>query len=159
MRTTLKLVVPLGVSVLSVSFLYGAYQVQKERRNLRNDLSHRSAVLAENLQESLESAPGRANGRNLSHIVEKYGQREHLLGVAVYEHSGEAIAVCPGLSAAFASQPPLAAQAVETNKDTGEFRELDGKALYLYAVPLHRDGEVSGSLMVIHDASFIQERV
>jgi trehalose 6-phosphate synthase len=159
MRATLKLVVPLGVSVLSVSFLYGAYQVQKERRNLINDLSHRSAVLAENLQESLESVPGRATDRNLGHIVEKYGQREHLLGVTVYEHSGKAIAISPGLSPAFASQPPLAARAVETNRGTGEFREVDGKTLYLYAVPLHRDDEASASLMVVHDAGLIHERV
>ena len=54
MRTTLKLVLPLTVSVLCVSLLYGFYQVQLERRNLRNDLSHRSAVLAETLQENLE---------------------------------------------------------------------------------------------------------
>jgi len=159
MRTTLKLVVPLGVSVLSVSLLYGGYQLQKERRNLRNDLSHRSAVLVENLQESLEAVPGRASGRNLNHIVEKYGQREHLLGVAVYERSGAAIAITPGLSPAFGSQPPLAARAVETDKGAEEFREVDGRALHLYAVPLHRDGESSASLMVIHDAGFIHERM
>ena len=96
MRTTLKLVVPLAVSVLTVSLLYGFYQVRIERRNLRNDLSHRSAVLAENLQESLESTPGPATDRNLSHFVEKYGQREHLLGVAVYDKSGTAVAITPG---------------------------------------------------------------
>ena len=93
MRTTLKLVVPLAVSVLSVSLLYGTYQVREVRRNLRNDLSHRSAIFAENLQESLESTPGRATDRNLAHIVEKYGQRDHLLGVAVYDDSGQSIAI------------------------------------------------------------------
>ena len=104
MRTTIKLVLPLAVSVLCVSAVYTIYQVRTERRNLRNDLSHRSAVLAENLQESLESSSGRANDRSLNHIVERYGQREHLVGVAVYDADGKSIAITPGLSAAFASQ-------------------------------------------------------
>jgi len=159
MRTTLKLVLPLAVSVISVSLLYGSYQIRTERRNLRNDLSHRSAVLAENLQESLEASPGRATDRNLSHIVERYGQREHLLGVAVYDTSGSVIAITRGLSPTFASQPAIAARAVQTNKGGGEFREVGGAPLHLYAVPLHRDGEASGSVMVIYDSSYIDERV
>jgi hypothetical protein len=84
MRTTLKIVVPLAVSVLSVSLFYGSYQVQKERRGLRDDLSHRSAALAENLQESLETTPGRITERSLVRVVERYGQREHLLGAVIY---------------------------------------------------------------------------
>ncbi len=159
MRTTVKLVVPLAVSVLSVSLLYGSYQVRTEGRNLRNDLSHRSAVLAENLQESLESSPSRATDRNLSHIVDRYGQREHLLGVAVYDNSGKAIAITPGLSQTFASQPPVAARAVASNKDAGEFLDVSGAPLHLYAVPLHRDGGASGSAVVIYDSRYIHERM
>jgi len=159
MRTTLKIVIPLAVSVLSVSLLYGAYQIRTERRNLRNDLSHRSEVLAENLQESLESSPSRATDRNLSHIVERYGQREHLLGVAVYDNAGEVIAITHGLSPSFASQPPLAAQAAQMNKGLGEFREMSGAPLHLYAVPLHKEGEANGSLLVIYDSSYIQTRM
>jgi trehalose 6-phosphate synthase len=159
MRTTLKLVVPLAVSVLIVSLLYGSYQVRTERRNLRNELSHRSAVLAENLQESLESSPGRATDRNLTHIVEKYGQREHLLGVAVYDDSGQAAAITHGVSPMFATQPPVAARAVQTSKGTEEFLEFGGVPLHLSAVPLLRGSEASGSLLVIHDASYIHEQV
>jgi trehalose-6-phosphate synthase len=159
MRTTFKLVVPLAVSVLCVSLLYGFYQVRLEQRNLRNDLSHRSAILAENLQESLEATPGHATDRTLGHFVDRYGQREHLLGVAVYDKSGKAVAVTSGLSPAFASQPPLAARAAETNKEASEFRDVGGEPLHLYAVPLHHDGELSGSLMVVYDSSYIRTRV
>jgi len=158
MRTTLKLVLPLAISVLSVSLLYGFYQVRLERRNLRNDLSHRSAVFAENLQENLESTPARATDRNLSHLVEKYGQREHLLGVAVYDNSGKAIAITHDLSPDFASQPPVAARAAATNKEAAEFRDTD-EPVQLYAVPLHRDGEPAGSLLVVYDSNYIQTRI
>ncbi len=159
MRTTLKIVIPLAVSVLSVSLLYGSYQVQKERRNLRNDLTHRSAVLAENLQESLESTLVRATDRSLTHDIERFGQREHLLGAAVYGRSGDVLAITNGLSPTFALPPPVAARAAEANKGKGEFLEMNDAPFHLYAVPLHREGEVSGSLVVIYDSSYIHNRV
>jgi trehalose-6-phosphate synthase len=159
MRTTLKLVIPLAVSVVSVSLLYGFYQVRLERRNLRNDLAHRSAVLAASLQENLDSS-GRANDRNLSRFVEKYGQRERLVGVVAYNEEGHVTAITHGLSPKFATQPPVAARAAATNKDTSEFVDKPSEdPLQLYAVPLHRDGKVSGSLMVVYDSSYIDERV
>ena len=54
MRTTLKMVVPLIVSVAAGCLLFAAYQVHTERRILRNDLSHRAEILGDSLQESVE---------------------------------------------------------------------------------------------------------
>jgi trehalose-6-phosphate synthase len=159
MRTTLKLVLPLVISVLCVSLLYGFYAVRLEQRNLRNDLLHRSAVFAENLQENLESTPARATDRNLGHFVDKYGQREHLLGVAVYDTSGHAIAITHDLPTALNSQPAVAAQAAKTNKGAAEFRDNGDEPLHLYAVPLHRDGDIIGSLIVVYDSSYIKSRI
>jgi trehalose-6-phosphate synthase/GAF domain-containing protein len=159
MRATLKLVVPLAVSVVIVSLLYGFYQVRLERRTLRNDLSHHSAVLAETLQENLESTPGRVTDRNLGRFVEKYGQREHLLGVAVYDESGHAIAITHGMAPAFALEPPVATRAAQTNKDAAEFHDDGDEPVHLYAVPMHRGGDVIGSLLVVYDSSYIGAQV
>src|SRR6201987_177354 len=159
MRTTLKLVLPLAISVLCVSIVYTIYQVRTERHNLRNDLSHRSAVLAENLQESLESSPGRANDRSLNHIFERYGQREPLLGVAVYDVTGKAIAITPGLSSTFATRPALASRAVQLDAGVADFPSVNGQPLHISAVPLHYNGEVNGSLIVVYDTGFIESRL
>ncbi|MGB7845857.1 MAG: trehalose-6-phosphate synthase [Candidatus Acidiferrum sp.] len=142
-----------------MSLLYGVYQVRAERRHLREDLSHQSEDLAESMQESLEATPGRITDRSLSHMVEKSGQRDHLLGVAVYDISGVPIAITHGLSPTFALRPLVAGQAAETNKGAGEFREVNGAPLHLHAVPLHRNDETTGSLLVIHDSSYIQAQV
>jgi len=159
MRTTLKLVLPLAISVLCVSAVYTVYQVRTERRNLRNDLSHRSAVLAENLQESLESSSGRATDRSLNHIVERYGQREHLVGVAVYDADGKAIAITPGLSATFSARPPQATRATQIDGGVADFPLVHGSPFHVYALPLHRNGQMSGSLIVVYDTGFIESRL
>lgn len=158
LRTTLKIVIPLAVSVLSVSLLYGFYQIRTERRNLRNDLARRSILLAENLQESLESAPGRPSDRHLTHLVERYVQREHLVGAAVYGVSGEAVAITQGLPTKFNSRPDVAAQAANKGQGVGGFLTENGEDLYLYALPLHRNQEVTESLAVIYDTNYIEAR-
>jgi trehalose-6-phosphate synthase len=158
-RTTLKLVVPLTVSVLIVSLVYAAYEVRTERRNLQNDLTHRSVVLAENLQESLESSSNRITDRNLNHLVERYVQREHLLGAVVYNSAGEEIAITKGLSTLFASRPEVAARAAAKDQPAGAFLKENGAPVYLYALPVHRDDSVIGSVLVIYDTGYIQMRV
>jgi trehalose-6-phosphate synthase len=142
-----------------VSLLYGFYQVQLERRNLRNDLSHRSAVLADDLQDNLESSSGHATDKTLARFVERYGQREHLLGVAVYDNSGQSTAVSQGLPPAFSSQPSIADHAAKTNRNASEFRDVNDESLHISAAPLHRDGKVIGSLVAVYDASYIRTRM
>jgi len=63
MRTTLKLVLPLIVSVVVVSLLFAAYQVRTDRRILRNDLSRRAEILAESLQDNAEPQFDKTNRR------------------------------------------------------------------------------------------------
>src|SRR5207248_10318010 len=78
MRATLKIVLPLIVSVASVSLVFAGYQVRNQRRILRNDLARRAEILADSLQESIERELGRGQDRGLRRFVERYGQREHL---------------------------------------------------------------------------------
>jgi trehalose-6-phosphate synthase len=168
MRTTLKIILPLIVSVASVSLLFAAYQVRTEKRQLRNDLSHRAEILAESLQESAERLLERGQEKGLQRLVERYGQREHLKGIVVYDAAGATLAVTPGLAPMFRLRPTVARRAADEDTgageflDTGQFSALpDEQAapLHVYAVPLHRNGEIAGSLVLVHETSFIEKQV
>jgi len=159
MRTTLKLVLPLAVSVICVSLLYAAYQVRTERRNLRNDLSRRAATLAESLQESIEAASSRASDKSLQRIMDRFGQREHLLGVAVYDRAGATLAITPELPSFFGSRPTEVERAERLDAGSADFLHADGKPLFVYSLPLHRNDELYGTLAVIYDTSYIESRV
>src|SRR5215467_2898090 len=95
MRTTLKLVSPLIISVAIVSLLFAGYQVRTQKRILRNELAHRAETLAESLQSSVESLSERGAERNAQRLVERFGQKEHLRGVAIYDEAGSALAITP----------------------------------------------------------------
>ena len=168
MRTTLKIVLPLIVSVSAVSLLFAAYQVRTEKRILRNDLSRRAEILGESLQESVEPLLERAPERSLQRLVDRFGQREHLKGVAVYNAAGTALAITSGLSPIFRIRPSVATRAAQADKGAGEFlsaeqtillNKEDAIPIHIYALPLHRDDEVVGTLALFHDTSYIDKQV
>ncbi|HKF26735.1 MAG TPA: hypothetical protein VKB24_12175, partial [Candidatus Acidoferrum sp.] len=162
MRTTLKLVLPLITSVALVSLLFAAYQVRKERRNLRNDLSRRAELLAESLQESIQPLFER-NERNaervMQRVVDRFAQREHMKGIAVYEASGNLSVMTSTLGNSFKQMPEAAQKALASDAGHGEFTQIAESPMYLYALPLERDGKAAGSLLVIYEAGFIDSRV
>ena len=161
MRTPLKIALPMAVSVAAVSVLFAAYQVRTERRNLRNDLMRRSEILAESLQETIEPLMDGARpapGRVMQRIVERFGQREHLKGIAVYEADGDLLAITPGLSPQFRIVPDVVKRAIAQDSGIGEFILLNDTPMNIYALPLHRDTRAVGALAVIYDASYIDSR-
>jgi trehalose 6-phosphate synthase len=158
-RTTLKIVLPLIVSVAAVSVLFAGYQVRTEKRVLREDLSRRAEILGESLQESVEPLFRRGADRSLQHLVERFSHREHLKGIAVYELSGSASVITPGLDPRFQREPGAAAQAARGDQGRGEFWNGGGESLHIYGLPLHRDGQLAGTLALFHDATFIDTQV
>ena len=160
MRTTLKLILPLIVSVAVVSLFYAGYQARTARRILRNDLTHRAEILAESLQENVEAQFERpAPNKALQKLVDRFGQREHVKGVAVYDSKGVALAMTSGLTPLLQLRPAAAAHAAESNKGYGEFVELNDQPLHEYAVPLHRDDQQVGTLVLVNDAAYIDRQV
>jgi trehalose-6-phosphate synthase len=168
MRTTLKIVLPLIVSVAVVSMLFAAYQVRTERRNLRNELSRRADILAESLQETIEPLLDHGPNKNLQRIVARFGQREHLKGVAIYDISGAAIAITTGLPANAQTRPAAATRAAQRDEAYGEFLTMDSSVLggeasfvpmHVFALPLHRNGQSAGTLVLFHDTSYIETQV
>jgi trehalose-6-phosphate synthase len=168
MRTALKMVLPLIVSVAVVSGLFAWYQVRTERRILRNDLSRRAEILGEGLQESVEPLLDRAPSKNLQRLVERFGDREHLKGVAVYDAAGRALAITPGIAPLFENWPEVVKNAAGKDKEQDAFvREKrtdqagneEGLALHILACPLHRNDELAGALALFHDTSYIDVEV
>jgi trehalose 6-phosphate synthase len=159
MRTTLKLVLPLAFSVALVSLLYAGYQYRTQRRNMRTDLSRRAATLAETLQESIEASPGRATDKNLQRIVAKIAQREHLIGVVIYDRTGKILAITPDHPKYFEQRPDVAARSDKLNASAADYLDVSGLPVYAYSLPLHRDADQTGTVLVAFDTSYIDQRL
>jgi alpha,alpha-trehalose-phosphate synthase [UDP-forming] len=162
MRTTLKIVLPLVVSVAAVSLLFAGYQVRTERKNLRTDLTRRAEMLAESLQESIEpqfEKKERGSERAMQKVVDRFARREHMKGIAVYEADGSPLAMTSALGPYFRSAPAVAVQAIAKDKSESDSESVDDTPLYFYSLPLHRSEQAAGALLVIYDTSYIDSRV
>jgi trehalose-6-phosphate synthase len=168
LRTALKMVLPLIVSVALVSALFAWYQVRTERRVLRNDLSRRAQIQGESLQESVQPLLDRSAVWNLQKLLERFGEREHLRGVAVYDPAGRVLAITPGIAQMFSDWPEAVRRAAGKNQEQDAFvrEERAGGAgneevlaLHIHAVPLYRDGALAGTLALYHDTSYIDTQV
>ena len=154
---TLRLTISLIVGITLISLLSSYYEVRSQRRSLRRDLEHRAEVLGESLADKVEPYLNLKKGsrKDLQVTVERFGSREHLTGVVVYNPQGESIAITPGLAPHLADEPAVARQAASNGQSAGEYIRLGEASVYIYAVPLRRDDAVVGSLAIIHDASYI----
>jgi alpha,alpha-trehalose-phosphate synthase [UDP-forming] len=158
-RLSLRLILFLVVGITLVTFLVARNQVRGEKRGLRADLERRAGILAESLQEIIEPALERGSRDSLRRIVERYGNRERLAGVVVYDPQGNVIAETPSLTSLF-SQPPVPIKELQAGQaGSSKFFDHDGKsmAIHGYFLPLHsKSSSVIGYLGIFHDASYIE---
>jgi trehalose 6-phosphate synthase len=155
MRITFRLVLSLIIGVTFVTLSFSYLQVRQEEGRLREETERRAAVLAESLQESVEPLLELQPATDLQRIVERFGNRERLTGVAIYDASGRSLAITPGLPSSFVQSPAAALEAVRTGQSYGEFQTIEYQSVHVYALPLRRGGIVAGVLVILHNVNHI----
>jgi alpha,alpha-trehalose-phosphate synthase [UDP-forming] len=151
-----RLIVSLIIGITLVSLGFSYYAVLREKRGLRGELQRRAEVLGESVAGNVEKAWESGSDRDLQKLVQRFGNREHLLGVAVYNRQGNAVAISSGLDARFKSAPREVTQAIALGEEQNSFQRLGKDPVQIFAVPLHRHEETVGGLAVVHDAGYIR---
>ncbi|HEX8814834.1 MAG TPA: trehalose-6-phosphate synthase [Terriglobales bacterium] len=154
---SVRLIIALVVGIALVSLASSYHEVRAEKISLRRDLEHRAEVLAESLAGNVETRLDRGSTHELQRIVERFSNREHLDGVAIYDKAGSAVAVTPGLTPALGNLGAIAEQAVASNAASSQFTRLGAMRMHIYALPLHQHDEVVGALAIVHDSSYIDK--
>jgi hypothetical protein len=156
MKLSLRVILILGVAITLVTFVVARNQVRSEKQGLRSDLEKRVETLAESLEKTVEPVAQKGAASQLSPVVERFASREHLAGIAVFDELGRAIAASSKLPAIVVDSPDLFAKCISENRGLGTFRTIGQSTMYGYALPLHRESEVAGVLVVFYDASYIE---
>jgi len=157
---SLRLILSLIFAITLVSFLFSYYQVRQEKRTLRADLEHRATVLAESLAGNIDTYLEIGSIKKLRGIVERFSNRERLAGVAILNTKLEPIAESSGLVERLQRQPSSVAQAIAQNQKQSEFiRAAAAGRLHVLVLPLHRNDDLIGELVIVHDASYIDAQI
>ena len=172
----------LGITLVSAGFSY--YEVLGQKRALRSDLEHRAEMLGESLVGNVERSwntgaestgsgivpntvpnavpnivPNTVPNNELQRLVQRFGNREHLLGVVIYDRQGVLVNVTPELVKLLAGSPPPVTQAIMQGHEESSFVRLGSVPVHILALPIRRQDEVVGGLAVVHDASYIRAQI
>ncbi|MDZ4383179.1 MAG: hypothetical protein U0937_00900, partial [Thermodesulfovibrionia bacterium] len=98
MKITIRLIVSLIFVVALVAVIFSFYQVSSEKDRLIGELERRAIVLAESLGESVKPLVESNSLDKLNRLVERFGNRERLEGVAIYDSQGNVLASTPNLA-------------------------------------------------------------
>lgn len=156
MRITLRLIVSLVVTVAAVAAFSAYFHVQQERSRLKDEMERRSRLLAESLQESVGPAMQMGHSTNLQRLVDKFGNRERVIGMAIYDAKGNALAVTEKLAPGLSSVPRLVASALDRGIDASTFETIGNKRMHVYVMPILTQDVAAGALVVVQDATYIQ---
>jgi trehalose-6-phosphate synthase len=159
LRINLRIILSIVIVITVLVLLFTLVQIRQEKERLTVDLQRRSSLLGESLKETVEPLLDRGHPERLQKIVEKFGNRERLAGVAVYDVKDRLIAATPSLSMDLDATAKFVANAMNSDLEGGHFSQLGEREMYLYALPLHREGSVAGALVIIQNPSFIHDRL
>jgi trehalose-6-phosphate synthase len=194
---SLRLIVSLIVGITLVSSGFSYYEVLGEKRSLRSDLERRAELFGESLAADVERAwnadsnqaalgkpapertPDKAPSNELQLLVQRFGNREHMPGVAIYDNQGQRIAVTPELAKTLTVSPAPVILAIKQAREESSFVRLGRVPVHILVLPIRRQGrnenendrdqtdqnenqnqnEVLGGLVVVHDVSYIREQI
>jgi len=159
MKITIRLIVSLIFVIALVVTIFSFLQVRNERNRLINDLERRTIILSESLEESVKSLLRSNSLKKLNRLVERFGNRERLKGVAVYDQQGNILALTAGLIPKIPQPLPLAVKSTAENQPAISFMDIDNKKIYLYALPILEENNTFGTLVLFQDASYIDVRL
>ncbi len=157
---SVRLIVSLIVGITLVSSGFSYYEVLTEKRALRSDLERRAEMLGESLVGNVErswntgSDPERSE-KELRRLVQRFGNREHMLGVVIYDTHGVLVATTPQLEKTLTASPTPVTQAIAQGHEESSFVRLGGVPVHILALPIRRQDELLGALAVVHDVSYI----
>ncbi len=150
------------VMIVIISFIVVAFtltQVQEEEQRLKANFEQRSRLLADSLKETVQPNFISKSDEQLQRLVDKFESLERLAGMAIYDNKGNTVATSSSLIAQVLKTQKIAEDAMDADKETGDFVELNNEKMYFLATPLHDGESVVGALLIAQNAGFIDTRL
>lgn len=162
MRITLKLILSLVLGISVCVFFFSYIQTNTEKAPLHSDLERRSGILAESLRESILYSLETNSKAKIIQIVKKFGNRERLKRLTVFDRNGELLALTPGFKIKEEILSDDVRNTINEMVPRGRVIKVDNRKLYFYTIPVLSetdDEAVLGILSIFQDATWIYLRI
>src|SRR5438105_10670292 len=157
---SLRLIVALILGITLVSLISSWYQVQAEKEALRRDLERKADAFLESLAGNAELYLRAGDKPGLDQMVQRFSNRDHVVGIGLYDRNRSPLAVTPDLRAVLSETPRALTDAISNDHPTSNYMRLHFKRIYLLAAPLHGpDRSVAGAIVIVYDTAYIRAEI
>jgi len=155
-----RLIVALVIGVTLVSVVSSWYEVRSQKEALRRDLERKAETLSESLARNAELYLKTGDRSGLEQMVQRFSNRDHLLGVGVYDRDGAALVITPGISSMLSGAPQPLTDALSRNRTESTYMRLRFKRVYMLAAPLHvAEKSMAGGIVMVYDTGYIRTEI
>jgi alpha,alpha-trehalose-phosphate synthase [UDP-forming] len=156
----LRLILALVICVTFVSLASTYFEVLAHKHILRLELERRAASLGEGLQPSLEQALGDAlaapQSTTATTFTQLLGRQDAALALALYDAQGKLLAASGPATMLYQVRPGPIESTLKHGTNSPLFSHTGSFDWLEEAVPLHVNGNIAGTLVVMEDANAIR---
>ena len=135
-------------------------QVKSEYRSSLDDLSRRSRVLASRINPATAEVLKLTDAEAVLSLAPKLEGDRRLLGLAIYRNDGRLLASGKVLEDYRGTLTDPVARVLNGHAEVVETARAGGLSLHIIAIPIRDErGEMAGALVVLHDASYLDDRM
>ena len=121
---SLRLIVALIIGVTLVSLASSWYEVQAEKDALRRDLERKAETFGESLAGNAESFLQAGDRAGLERMIERFNNRDHVLGIGVYDLTLFPLVFSHDLSAVLPTKPGALHEAMRRDQPAKQLRAV-----------------------------------
>jgi trehalose-6-phosphate synthase len=155
MRLSYRLNLSLIAGIVVTSLAFTLYQTVVETRGLRADAQRNAKFLADGLEKPAAAMLERDATSELLKLVDQLATNSGKTAAAIYDISGENLAVTSTFPTPLPSALGPVQDALEEGVERSDFTTIGGHSIHLLAVPLRSDSGVVGALAVLQDVGYI----
>jgi len=142
-----------------VTGLFAWRQVESERAIDLDDVARRSHVLAQQLSDRVVHALTLPDEQARAQLRPRLEGFRRLLGYAVFRADGQLLAAGKEVSEFTGRIEGAMREALRTGKEATQLARAAGMRVHVYAQTLPVEGAPTGVLVVVHDVTYLDERV
>jgi trehalose 6-phosphate synthase len=157
---SLRLIIALILGVTLVSLASSWSDVQDEKEALRRDLQYKAETFGESLASSAELYLANGDTARLEQLVRRFSNRDHLMGIGIYDHDGSKLVMTRELGSLLPGSPAALSTALANDRPETRFTRLRFTRVYLLAAPLHSvNKQIIGGIVIVYETGYIRTEI
>jgi trehalose 6-phosphate synthase len=159
MRINFTIIISIFIAVALVVLGFTLAQVYQEKQRLNIELEQRANLLGEALHESISGQLGQERYDRIKMLVNKFNQRQRILGLAIYNVKDSLVGVSSGIGDLMSfSKEPLK-ESMGSDSCFGRQLKYGSKSIYMHIMPIHEEGRQVGAAVMFLDIDYIHGRL